>query len=201
MATLIALNGDLDLDLQDVFNTYEINQVIAVDGGIRHLSGYPVDYHIGDFDSSKMDEVAEVIKLNVKKDETDFAEAIYLANKLSDELIIVVGFLAQTRVEHFYNNLRHLTSNMVMLSKDSYIYMVDAGEHLIENSGYDYISFFNLYPDSKISIKNAKYEVDGYKTSPLDTLFVSNEFINEQPINLIIESMCLIFMSNKENNV
>ncbi len=198
MNILIALNGECDVDIVNIIYNYNICYQIAVDGGLRHLN--KPDLVIGDMDSTNGYVGFKHKKLDPIKDETDFLEAIKYANKLDANCnIFVVGFISLKRPEHFIANLKLISTNIKFISKDTIISYYNTSDTKVEfDSDFKYISIFPLNCDVSITIKNAKYELDNYNLTMSDPLTISNEFINNMDMTVMVDNPCIIFKSRKE---
>ncbi len=176
---LIVANGNVnDKFLDEIFADYDY--IVACDGGYNKLLDKKVDVLIGDLDSvdkSKIKEGQNIIKHPAEKDYTDL--------ELSIEHVIDNGYKADiigfygSRIDHSLTNillLRKFKSNIRFIDKYNTLEYRDSSFELKRSD-----SFFSLIPLSRIenlSIKGAKYELNGTNIELGQSLLNSNEFLS-----------------------
>jgi len=112
-------NGDLPLPNQFKADLNEEDFLIAVDGGLHHLSALDLtpDLIIGDLDSADRDEVDRLATLGVavrsfppEKDETDLELALDAALEMNPHIIWIAGALGK-RLDQTLGNIFLLTQS------------------------------------------------------------------------------------------
>ncbi|MDR1782589.1 MAG: thiamine diphosphokinase [Bacilli bacterium] len=158
---------------------------IGVDRGSEYLYDLNIKMvaMIGDFDSIDINVLTNlkndgnnIVQLNVVKDNTDLDEAIKYAYSLGYEQINIYGALGQ-RVDHTLTNINLLKKNRDVILYDDYscIKILKAGQHLLEKDKFNFVSFYAIENDTKISLINFKYPLNNYSLLFDDTLCISNE--------------------------
>ena len=175
-------------DFSQSFTPNKDDLVIAADGGYDHLFGKGIrcDLVVGDLDSIKaLPSSVETVRHKVEKDETD----MFLAYKEGVDLgfcdFVMLGATGG-RLDHTYANLSLLLyakergHNVTVMDKNGIILCLkDESISLAGNHGATFSVFAVGGDASGVSIKNAKYEVDGVVLTPAFPLGVSNEFTDE----------------------
>lgn len=184
MNILIVLAGNVTENIKLIIKQYNIDYIIAVDGGYNYLNKENIipDLYIGDNDSSiSTIKALEIVSLNPIKDNTDYSAALdYIQKeKMNKKNAYVLGFVSLQRLEHFYSNLMLIKPDIYYISQNSIIYMLEVGEHelnLLEfKKEIKYISFFAYDSVHNLTLENFKYEVNNYFLAPHDNLCISNE--------------------------
>ncbi len=184
---------------------YKLNDddiFIAIDGGLKTLkeNKLPVDIFFGDNDSylsSVDDSIKEKYFYKMEKDYSDLELALmYLQNIKAKEEIIIFNATGK-RLDHFFATLELLLNyqelNIKIIDDLNEIYLLKESKE-IKKTCYQYISIFNPYKDTVISLKGFKYELNNYKLKEFCNLGLSNEiksdnaFIKTTKPLLIIES-------------
>lgn len=180
--------------------------IIAADAGLMHTDklGLKPNLIVGDFDSYP-DEIVQkqnVIRLPVRKDDTDMMFAVKKALELGYKEITLCGALGG-RLDHTYANIQTLEyisehggngrivsdSNIVMLQKSGSVsYPAMEGW---------YFSVFSLSEDAVVSLKGTAYTLDSYKLTRGFPLGVSNE-ITQANAEVTVDRGCLIIMYSKK---
>ncbi len=179
MAIAIVLAGDVNFDLNILLDHFAIKTWIAVDGGYNHLFKQHItpEIIVGDMDSVKYPFEKSIVYPR-EKDDTDFKLAMdYVKEKYPTEQIIVVGVIANERIEHFISNLKLMQNNMLFILKNNIIMQMGAGTHLIAKNG-KYFSLFAKENVINLSIKHAKWELNNFDLDINNPLTISNEFLN-----------------------
>lgn len=187
---VLFLNGLIEDDVFVKKNLKKDDYIIAVDGGLNHILRLEIipDLILGDFDSSDYQEALQlrgkIKKYNSDKSITDGEIAInYVIEKEFSEAIIF-GALG--------NRIDHMLSNIYMLEKLS-----DAGingsikdnnneirflkDSIVLSKGkYKYFSVIPITSQiTGLSIKNARYELHDAVLNRVESVGISNEFLNE----------------------
>lgn len=174
--------------------------IIGCDGGCEILNKLDISYHLalGDFDSfdiNKVNSNINIMKFKSEKDESDLELAIDYALKLNPEKIEVYNATGK-RLDHLYAGLNLLKSlnndKIVIIDEFNKIYLSNSNS--FRKSKFKYISFFSIMPNTTISLKGFKYELDNYDLSINDSLCLSNEIIEVGVLTtnnkvLVIESL------------
>jgi thiamine pyrophosphokinase len=200
----ISIAGIVDFDLHDFTNKNKIDKWIAVDGGYDHLLKQNIKCStlIGDLDSiiSSIDSKVDVIKLNPVKAETDFEMACaYVNEKFGDVHIYVVGIIGNDRFEHFYANLKMLSSNIELHTKNTIFKLIENQQSytIKYQPNHQFVSFFAKDDISEFSITDAKYILNKYHLTTNDIRCISNEFINKDITVNINEGSLIIVLSGE----
>lgn len=180
--------------LKEAYKKEENEFIIAVDGGYAFAKelNLNVDYFVGDLDSFSINEKKEVEKIehNIyksEKDETDFELALnYVINKYNDGDKVIVYNATGGRLDHYEGALRLVKKfykyNIILKDDINEIFVLDfwkQDSYKIKKDEYQYISFFNIYDNTRITLKGFKYELDDYSMFFNDYLCISNEIIEE----------------------
>lgn len=176
----------------------ESDYVIAVDGGLKVLEKNNIkpSIFIGDNDSNINNVDYPKLLYKSEKDESDFELAIsYVINSNSSEykdsldykdVEILVYNATGRRLDHFISTIRTIVKNedlnIKIIDDRNIIYLIKERETILEDANYKYISFFNLYDDTIITLKGFKYDLDNYKMDRYCNLCLSNQIIKEGKI-------------------
>ncbi|MDO5560626.1 MAG: thiamine diphosphokinase [Oscillospiraceae bacterium] len=176
----------------DLFTPGDDDLVIAADGGYTYLYDNDIRPHIiiGDFDSSDTSEndillncpLAEIIRMNPVKDDTDMLSAINIGLHRDCDSFHIYGGTGG-RIEHTIANIQ----NMSMIAKrgrSSFLYSKEQIMTVIHNNSISfdegmsgYISVFSLDNESLgVTETGFKYRLDKYDMSNHYPIGVSNEF-------------------------
>ncbi len=172
---------------------------IAVDGGIKSLEKRNImpDIFVGDNDSAHKSNIQVKVKkiiLNPIKDKSDLEYVLKMVfqNYNSEEILIYNATgkradhsLANIRLLLIYNNL-----NITIIDEYNRIYLIKDTKEITKSS-YKYISFFNVYDNTEITLKGFKYELDKHILSRFDNLCLSNEIIDKGIIKVNKKVICI----------
>ncbi len=188
---------------------------IACDAGFMYAQqlGILPDLIVGDFDSlsdagpvfmSALQEIADndpdrIVKLNVKKDDTDTIRAIKIALEKGYKKFYLYGALGGKRIDHSLANIQAL---LFIKHNGGRGYIMDADKMLMVaenetirfhrgNSGY--LSIFSLSEKAKgVTLKGLMYTMEnGYLTNDFP-LGVSNEFVIDEEAEITVEEGTLL---------
>ena len=163
----------------------------------------------GDFDSinseqrKEVEEKSKYFRVKHSEDLTDADFALENILELFDSIeeIDIYGATGR-RLDHFFGNILLLNNekyNNVKISiiDDNNIIMVaHKGNNIFEkNEGYKYFSIVPIYKDTKMTIKNSKYEVENLILTLNRPNATSNEFAYEKAIELEVSSNVLVIYS------
>ena len=180
-----------------------------MDKGCNYLFEAKVkpQYIVGDFDSSNLDIIDEIVKQGVikykyqcEKDFTDSEEAFELAISSEVTEIYFLGATGQ-RFDHTLGNLGLLLKALKynvraeIIDDRNKILLVNSNTSIKNEKEYKYISFL-AYNETirEFSIKKAKYELNKYNLEVGDSRTVSNEFISDEiEIELSNGNILIIF--------
>lgn len=180
--------------------------IIAADSGLIHIAGLGLnpDLIVGDFDSYT-NEVADkqnIIKLPVRKDDTDMMFAVKKALELGYKEIILCGALGG-RLDHTYANIQtleyisvHGGNGRIVSDSNIVMFQKNGTKSYPAKDGW-YFSLFSFSDEADISLKGTSYTLDSYKLTRSFPLGVSNE-ITEEFAEVTVESGCLIIMYSKK---
>lgn len=173
------------------FDLENPNIIISADAGFLYAKrfGYKTDYLIGDFDTldtmPDKDEVGEIIKYKIEKDDTDTMLAIKLALKKGCNTIIILGALGG-RFDHTFANLQAL--NYIaenggvgyIVSSSEFISIIPPGEYKFpQRKGYSFSAF--SFSDSVEGVYETgfKYPLVNARLTSSFPLGACNEIIND----------------------
>lgn len=179
---------------------------VAVDNGYYHFYKNKIyaDYLIGDFDTLIVNDfkyAKEVIKLNPLKDDIDTLYAVkYLLKKgySTFHFLGCLGGRMDMTLASFslLEYLLNLNKEAIMYSDDEEVYLINSRKDF-SSVEQGRISFLAYKDQSLVSIKNFKYEYDGYLNTSFP-LGVSNMFIFK---DCFIDVRSGIIVVIKEKNI
>lgn len=191
--------------------------IFASDRGCLYLQelGIKADLAVGDFDSLKSNELKIVEKNSADiryshpvKDLTDSEQLFRVA--FEDYQVDQLKVFGATggRLDHFLVNLftfvheplKRFCQQVEFIDQQNIIDFYLPGRHVLKtNRGYSYVGLGNLTGIKNFQITGARYELKDY-SSEVPTLFSSNEFIKDQPIQIAFEEGIAIAIFTKDKN-
>lgn len=212
MNCLIVAGGVKPKDEIIKYYSEQCELIIGVDKGCNYLFEAKVKPHyiVGDFDSSNLDIINEIVKQGVvkyqyqcEKNFTDSQEAFELASSKGVKKIIFLGATGQ-RFDHTLGNLGLLLRalNLGMLSEivddRNKMFLINKNTVIKRDKKYKYVSFLAYNSRVKeFSIKGAKYNLDKYTLEIGDSRTVSNEFITDE-ISLELSNGSILVVYSKD---
>ena len=201
----IMLGGVLPekLPLSDLWCGVDRGALYLLDKGINPLLS------CGDFDSINSEQRKEVeqkskyfrVKHSEDLTDADFALENILELFDSVEEIDIYGATGR-RLDHFFGNILLLNNEkynnvkVKIIDDNNIITIAHSGQNIFEKiEGYKYFSIVPIYEDTKMSIKNSKYEVVNLVLTLNRPNATSNEFANEKAIELEVSSNVLVIYS------
>ena len=201
----IMLGGVLpeELPLSDLWCGVDRGALYLLDKGINLLLS------CGDFDSINSEQRKEVeqkskyfrVKHSEDLTDADFALENILELFDSVEEIDIYGATGR-RLDHFFGNILLLNNEkynnvkVKIIDDNNIITIAHSGQNIFEKiEGYKYFSIVPIYEDTKMSIKNSKYEVENLVLTLNRPNATSNEFANEKAIELEVSSNVLVIYS------
>ena len=201
----IMLGGVLpeELPLADLWCGVDRGALYLLDKGINPLLS------CGDFDSINSEQRKEVeqkskyfrVKHSEDLTDADFALETILELFDSVEEINIYGATGR-RLDHFFGNILLLNNEkynnvkVKIIDDNNIITIAHSGQNIFEKiEGYKYFSIVPIYEDTKMSIKNSKYEVENLVLTLNRPNATSNEFANEKAIELEVSSNVLVIYS------
>lgn len=163
----------------------------------------------GDFDSINSEQRKEVeqkskyFRIKHSEDLTDADFALENILELFDSVkeIDIYGATGR-RLDHFFgnilllNNEKYNSVKVKIVDDNNIITIAHSGQNIFEKiEGYKYFSIVPIYKDTKMSIKNSKYEVENLVLTLNRPNATSNEFANEKAIELEVSSNVLVIYS------
>lgn len=163
----------------------------------------------GDFDSINSEQRKEVeqkskyfrVKHSEDLTDADFALENILELFDSVEEIDIYGATGR-RLDHFFgnilllNNKKYNSVKVKIIDDNNIITIAHSGQNIFKKiEGYKYFSIVPIYEDTKMSIKNSKYEVENLVLTLNRPNATSNEFVNEKAIELEVSSNVLVIYS------
>ena len=163
----------------------------------------------GDFDSINTEqrkEVEEKSKYFKVKDSEDLTDADFALENIlelfdSIEEIDIYGATGR-RLDHFFGNILLLNNekyNNVKISiidDNNIITIAHSGQNIFGKiEEYKYFSIVPVYKNTKMTIKNSKYEVENLILTLNRPNATSNEFANGKAIELEVSSNVLVIYS------
>ncbi|MBS6185274.1 MAG: thiamine diphosphokinase [Clostridium celatum] len=212
MKCLIVAGGVKPKD--EIINYYseQCELIVGVDKGCNYLFDAKVkpNYIVGDFDSSNLEIIDEMVKQGVvkyqyqcEKNFTDSEEAFELAISKNAKKITFLGATGQ-RFDHTLGNLGLLLKALnvgiysEIVDDRNKMFLINKNTVVKRENEYKYISFL-AYNNTveEFSIKGAKYNLDKYTLEIGDSRTVSNEFITEE-ISLEISNGIILVIYSKD---
>lgn len=137
---------------------------------------------VGDFDSSPVADLpCEIVKLQVRKNDTDTFHCVKIAVQKGFEEIYILSGIG-SRFDHTYSNVLSLIYCLnkgvksFLINNKNKIFISDCSV-VLERGKYKYFSLFALFDAvDNLSIKGAEYDLDNYYLEPFDQLTQSNGF-------------------------
>ena len=192
-----SVHGNLPMDVK-----LEGDYIIAADGGYEYLkaAGIQPDLLVGDFDSlSYVPEDILIYRFPAEKDDTDMGLAIQKGlEKGYERFCLYAG--SGSRPDHFYANLQLMARcaqrglEIRLFAPDFTVHALSNGVITMKKEEGCVFSVFSVTDIAReVTIKNAKYEVDGLDLSNQFPLGVSNEFLKDEVTVSVKEGALLIF--------
>lgn len=184
--------------------------LIGIDRGAYLLSkaNKRMDYAIGDFDSVSEEEFRhieehadKVIRLPIKKDDTDTAYAYRLFHKEYDS-IDIYGAIEGKRIEHFLGNLSLLRDDekVRLIGRNSIVLSKKASQNPILLRGREFYWSFFAMEESVLSLEGFAYPLSDYRLLPFDPLCLSNELLLEEGILRLKKGALIVVQTKKGAN-
>ena len=188
---------------------------IACDAGFLHARDVGVlpDLIVGDFDSlSEAGEIAirdlmeieendpqRIVRLNVKKDDTDTIKAVKIGLEKGYRKFYLYGALGGKRVDHTIANIQTLTfikkhgAKGYIMDHDKMLLVACNETIKFHRGNTGYISVFSLSEISRgVTIKGLMYNLEGGTLTNDFPLGVSNEFIIDEEAEITVEEGTLL---------
>lgn len=187
--------------------------LIGVDGGAKVLikNRLPIDLAIGDFDSAQFNEIKakskNIILYPPNKDKSDLELTLnyifspefqtnYSAKKRIEKIIIYNA--TGRRLDHYRATMnllvRYMHLPIEVIDNHNYIYIVNS-RTTFKKTNYRYISFFAIDPNTTISLKGFKYDLQDHELGMYDNLCLSNEIIAEEASLLTNNKKVMVIQS------
>lgn len=194
---ILICNGDYYDEVTDV-DGYRV----AVDGGMHHWMkmGIIPNLYVGDFDSFDNIETFlcdEIIKLFPEKDNTDTKEAYLHCMKKGITDFVIYGALGG-RVNHEYGNIQLLLflekkgCTAKIIQKNLEMYVVSNRTVTFKREELGYVSVFSMSDESKVTIKNMKYNINDYTMTNYEPVGINNELIGRDASITVSEGYVVI---------
>lgn len=190
--------------INNLLNCYQkevMDEIWAIDGGIKALYELKIipNYFIGDNDSANLTNIKvtkETIILNPCKDVSDLEACLEIINSKYKGEEINIYNVTGGRCDHFLANIRLLIKyhnmHITIIDNQNKIYLIsENNEYKIKKSQYKYVSFFNIYDDTVISLNGFKYNLNNYHLERFNNLCLSNEIINEGVVTTNKKLICI----------
>ena len=192
-----------ELPLSNLWCGVDRGALYLLDKGINPLLS------CGDFDSINSEQRKEVeqkskyfrVKHSEDLTDADFALENILELFDSVEEIDIYGATGR-RLDHFFgnilllNNKKYNSVKVKIIDDNNIITIAHSGQNIFKKiEGYKYFSIVQIYEDTKMSIKNSKYEVENLVLTLNRPNATSNEFVNEKAIELEVSSNVLVIYS------
>ena len=192
-----------ELPLSNLWCGVDRGALYLLDKGINPLLS------CGDFDSINYEqrkEVEQKSKYFRVKDSEDLTDADFALENIlelfdSVEEIDIYGATGR-RLDHFFgnilllNNEKYNSVKVKIIDDNNIITIAHSGHNIFEKiEEYKYFSIVPIYEDTKMSIKNSKYEVKNLVLTLNRPNATSNEFANGKAIELEVSSNVLVIYS------
>ena len=182
----------------------EFDCVICADGGltVAKTLGITPDILIGDFDSTKLPQCDNIIRLPMEKNMTDTEAAIDLAISKGYADITILGGLGG-RFDHTMGNIGMLAKHLdrdkkvCIVDGSNKVFMLLPGTYDIEKSSYKYLGLVSYGKECEnLSISGVKYPLEDYRLPNDTTLGVSNEILENTARLSFTSGKLLLIQSN-----
>ncbi len=180
--------------------------VIAADAGWKRLSeqGLFPDLTVGDFDSSELPTVGEVLRLPVRKDETDTLFAAREGLRRGYRHFVLLGACGGL-LDHTYANLSVLSflkrqgATAVLRTEREEITLLTAGERLVFHAPTPdrRLSLFAFGGTARVSLAGLSYSGSDILLSPDFPLGVGNLFLDGDASVTVLTGEVLLFSEEK----
>ena len=192
-----------ELPSSDLWCGVDRGALYLLDKGINPLLS------CGDFDSITSEQRKEVegkSKYFRVKDSEDLTDADFALENLlelfeSVEEIDIYGATGR-RLDHFFgnilllNNQKYNSVRVKIIDDNNIITVAHRGKSLFENiDGYKYFSIVPIYENTKMTIKNSKYEANNLVLTLNRPNATSNEFADKKAIELEVSANVLVIYS------
>lgn len=182
------------------------DMVIAADKGYRTATalGITPDIIVGDFDSlGEIPEADNVIKLDVRKDDTDTEHAVSTALAMDCDDFIIYGAVGG-KLDHTLGNIA-VAERIALSGGRSVFFGDDSTFTVVHNSSYEFdardsgrISVISLSEISRgVTIKGLSFEADDIDLNRATTLGISNAFIGKPSSISVTDGTLLIVYDTK----
>ena len=196
--------GGADIGRYDRIRGYfrEGDFYICCDSGLRHREGLGIvpDLVVGDFDSHENPHMdVETIVLPCEKDDTDTAFAVKEALSRGFQDFLLVG-VAGGRLDHTLGNVSLLlmldAQGKTAMALDDFSELeIISGSPARINDQYAYFSLLNISGTARgITIKNAKYPLNGAEITCESQYGVSNEVLPGKTAEVTVEQGRLLLI-------
>lgn len=188
---------------------------IACDAGLRYAQqmGILPDLIVGDFDSlqevgnqavAALKEIEEndpnrIVRLNVKKDDTDTIKAVKIALEKGYRKFYLYGALGGKRADHSFANIqtllfiKHNGGKGYIMDADTMMLIAENESIKFHRGNFGYISVFSLSERSKgVSLRGLMYTMENGELTNDFPLGVSNEFIIDEEAEISVENGTLL---------
>lgn len=176
--------------------------VIAADRGYAHAAslGINPDVVVGDFDSlGSVPDAGELIRLNVRKDDTDLDHAVGVALERGWDDIVVYGAVGG-KLDHTLGNIAVAEraalagAKILFIGEDSSFTVIRNTSFTLPARDSGRISVLSLDAESRgVHIAGLSYEADGVALRRASTVGVSNAFVGK-PSRIAVEDGTLLIV-------
>ena len=180
--------------------------VIAADKGydVALSLGIVPDLAVGDFDSrGEAPDGVEVVRLNVRKDDTDTQHAAEIALGRGYRDFVIYG-AAGGQLDHTLGNIAVAEriadrgGRAVFYGDESSFTVIRSGSFHLPPQGCGRVSVFSLTEIScGVTIRGLSYETEGIDLPRATTLGVSNAFIGKEAMITVADGTLLIVWENR----
>lgn len=192
-----------ELPSSDLWCGVDRGALYLLDKGINPLLS------CGDFDSITSEQRKEVEEKSMYyrvKDSEDLTDADFALENIlelfdSVEEIDIYGATGR-RLDHFFgnilllNNEKYNSVRVKIIDDNNIITVAHSGKSFFENiNGYKYFSIVPIYENTKMTIKNSKYEANNLVLTLNRPNATSNEFADKKAIELEVSANVLVIYS------
>lgn len=178
---------------------------IGVDRGALLLleKGIPMDYAMGDFDSISKEQLARletttaIIKLPVRKNESDSEYALKFALQHYDE-VFICG-VSGGRLDHFlalYQMLAYGKDKFTIIDEQNIIVRLDKGIHYLDKKK-KYLSFLAC-ESSVLTIIDVEYPLYHQHLTLKDTSYTISNEMKSNRLKIVIEQGSFIVIQSED---
>lgn len=178
--------GALDVTYTPILPT-DNDLIMAADKGLLTLKklGITPDVTVGDFDSlGFVPEEENVIRLNVRKDDTDIGHCINYAYRNKIKNFIIYG-ASGGKLDHSLGNIQlagdiaNKNGTCIFIGENESFTVINSGKVIFPKNAKGRISVFSLSDSSTVTEKGLSFTANDVTLTRFEPIGISNEFIGK----------------------